>query len=314
MTVLDRLGGGSVVCGIFGHPIAHTMSPYMQTMAMGHMGFDGVYVPFHVLPERLGDAVRGMVALGIRGVNTTVPHKQDVIRHLDDVTDAARAIGAVNTVVNDDGVLTGDNTDVYGFTEGLLRADGIDGFPARVCVLGAGGATRSIVYGSAMRDEVGEVVIINRTHERAVGIARDFDGLNGTSVRACPADEDSFRKVVPECGLVVNATTLGIHRGDPSPIPDPSLLHEGQIVYEINAVPFISRFLLEGRARGARVIDGLPFLAFQGARSLSLWTGRDAPSDYMLDLVRKRLSGATDEPAAEDADAVGSGGGNGNEP
>ena len=287
-----NVSGSTTVCGIFGDPVAHSMSPYMQTAAMIEMGFDGVYVPFHVRPERLEHAVGAVVALGMRGVNVTVPHKTAVAQFLDRLTDAARATGAVNTIINDDGVLTGDNTDVYGFVQGLLHEEGVDAFPERVCILGAGGAARGIVYGCATRPEVVDIVILNRTAEKALRLADEFAEKTGKRIRARQLDKRTLEDELPNAGLIVNATSIGMHpRTDDTPVSDPSLFHSGQIVYDIIMPPPVTRLRKEASLRGARTVGGLAMLALQGARSLSLWTGREAPEEFMISTLMKLFEG-----------------------
>ena len=280
------LSGHTIVLGILGDPIEHTMSPMMQTLAMERMRYDGVYVPFHVTPERVGDAVAGIRALAIRGVNVTVPHKTAVIAHLDRITDTARAIGAVNTIVNDDGVLTGDNTDVYGYIQGLVTDERIPSIPDRVCVLGAGGAARSVVYGLAMRDEVSSVIIANRTVAKAERLAEEFSLTTGKEITAVPTDPGTLADAVSAAGLVVNTTTLGMHPNEyTTPVSDPSWFHEGQVVSDIVVPPVVTRLLRDAKARGAVTVDAVPMLAWQGARALSLWTGREVPAAFMLEAV-----------------------------
>jgi len=283
------ISGSIAVYGIIGYPMEHTMSPYLQTRTMAEMGFDGVYVPFRVRPENLENAVKGIVALNIRGINVTAPHKTHVGRYLDNITDAAEAIGAVNTIINDNGLLTGDNTDAYGFVRSILKDSGTDRLPRHVCVLGAGGAARGVVYGCATRDEVDEILVLNRTLSKAEKIAEEFSLKTGKRISARPADIQTIREVLPSAGLVVNATTVGQYpHTNASPIPDTSAFHSGQIVCDIITAPLHTQFLADAEERGARTINGLPMLAYQGARALSLWTGMDAPEDYMLSILREK--------------------------
>ena len=184
------LNDSTVVFGIIGYPMEHTMSPYMQTETMTEMGYNGVYVPFRVKPENLENAVRGIVAFNMRGINVTAPHKTNVIEYLDTITEAAQAIGAVNTIINDDGQLTGDNTDAFGFIRGVLVGSGTDRLPSHVCIIGAGGAARGVVYGCAARDEVEEITLLNRTLSKAEKIADEFSEITGKRISARPADEE----------------------------------------------------------------------------------------------------------------------------
>ena len=284
------LNDSTAVFGIIGYPMEHTMSPYMQTETMAEMGYNGVYVPFRVKPENLENAIRGIVAFNMRGINVTAPHKTHVIEYLDTITEAAQAIGAVNTIINGDGILTGDNTDAYGFIRGVLRSGGTDRLPHHVCIIGAGGAARGVVYGCATRDEVDEITLLNRTLSKAEKIADEFSGLTGKHISAKPSDETTLREVIPTAGLVVNTTTVGQHpdTGN-SPVPDPSVFHSGQIVCDIITSPLRTQFLADAGERGARTINGIPMLVYQGARSLSLWTGMDVPEDFMLSIVKKQF-------------------------
>lgn len=279
-----------MVLGIIGDPVSHSLSPHMQNAAIGQMGLDAVYVPFRVAAGEVEAAVRGMRALGIRGLNVTVPHKTAVMPYLDVLTAEARAAGAVNTIVNDYGSLIGDNTDIYGFMACLTKEGGIDPLPEHVCVLGAGGAARAVVYGCAMRPEVRTVTIINRTVSKAERIAADIGAVTGKAIQALPAEYSAFRETFADAGLVVNTTSLGMHpQEDTTPVGDAALFRPGQAVCDIVYTPLRTRFLRDAESRGAKTVSGLSMLAYQGARSLTLWTGREAPADVMLAVLREQL-------------------------
>lgn len=287
---MHRIGGTTAVFGVIGDPIGHTLSPLMQNRALEIMDIDGVYVAFPVSSGELEDAVRAVRALHIRGLNVTVPHKTAVMPYLDHLSDAARAVGAVNTIINDERGLTGDNTDVYGFEQCVLREGGVDRFPARICVLGAGGAARGVVYACAVREEVEEIVILNRTLSRAREIADDIGMFSGRRISAAPLDTETQRAVIPEMGMIVNATSMGMASDAVNtPVSIPDAFQPGQLVCDIIYTPLRTRLLEEAAARGARTIGGLAMLAYQGARSLSLWTGREAPADAMLDVLREKF-------------------------
>lgn len=287
---MHRIGGTTAVFGVIGDPIGHTLSPLMQNRALEIMDIDGVYVAFPVSSRELEDAVRAVRALHIRGVNVTVPHKTAVMSYLDHLSDAARAVGAVNTIINDERGLTGDNTDVYGFEQCVLREGGIDRFPARICVLGAGGAARGVVYACAARKEVEEIVILNRTLSRAREIADDIGMRSGRRISAAPLDTETQRAVIPGVGMIVNATSIGMASDAANtPVSIPDVFRPGQLVCDIIYTPLRTRLLEEAASQGARTIGGLAMLAYQGARSLSLWTGREAPADAMLDVLREKF-------------------------
>lgn len=280
--------GKTVIYGVIADPVEHTMSPLMHNSAIAEMGIDAVYVPFHVRPEGLERAVKGMAALGIGGLNVTVPHKTRVIEYLDNLTGEAEAVGAVNTIINKDGILTGDNTDVYGFLMCLAMDGGLERLPERVCIIGAGGAARGVVYACAGRDEVREVIVLNRTFSKAEKIADELSAISGTPVSAVQAGVDTFREILPSAGLVVNTTSVGMYPDvDVSPVPEPNVFNESQVVCDIIYNPVETRFLRDAASMGARTVGGLAMLAYQGARSLSLWTGMDAPAGIMLKVLKK---------------------------
>jgi len=286
-----NVAGTTTVYGVIGDPIGHTLSPRMQNRAIEAMGIDAVYVPFRVSPDEVGNAVRAVRALSIGGLNVTVPHKTAVIPFLDRLTDAARTIGAVNTILRDGDDLVGENTDVYGFIRCVTVDGGVERFPDTVCVLGAGGAARGVVYACATRPEVREIIVVNRTFARAEEIAVRFAGVGTARITACPDDPASMRRIVPGAGMIVNTTTLGMKPDvESTPLSEPGLIHPDQIVCDIIYTPARTKLLRDAEAQGAHTVGGLAMLAAQGARSLSLWTGRDAPVGVMMDELRRAIN------------------------
>jgi len=283
--------GLTAVYGVIGDPVAHSLSPLMQNRALRAMGVRGVFVPFRVLPADLGDAVAGMRALGIAGLNVTVPHKTAVIPFLDELTTVAREVGAVNTILNRDGILTGDNTDVYGFEMCLRTGGGLDKLPERVAVIGAGGAARGVVYACAKNPGVRELLIINRTFSKAEALAREMTDLTGTRCIPHPAGDEVFARELPSCGLVVNTTSVGMHPEDgKSPVGDVDVFRRGQVVCDIIYTPLETVFLRDAAAHGAKTVGGLAMLAYQGARSLALWTEAEVPVEDMLAALREQVT------------------------
>jgi shikimate dehydrogenase len=284
------VSGKTSVFGVIGDPIAHTLSPLMHNRAISEMGIDAVYVPFHVEPEFFPFAVKSIISLGIKGMNITVPYKTEAIKHLDKLSDVAIAVGAVNTIINDNSVLIGDNTDVYGFEKCLEVGGGLLTFPEKVCVLGAGGAARGVVYACLMREEVKEVTVINRTLSKAKKLAEELFKVTGKVAVPVKADEEALNNVLPESGLIINTTSIGMHPDTgQSPVHDPSLFHEGQIVCDIIYNPLRTKLLIDADSQGAKTIGGLAMLAYQGARSLSLWTGLEAPAEVMLNVLKEKF-------------------------
>ncbi len=282
--------GKTSVYGVIGDPIEHTLSPLMHNSAISEMGIDAVYVPFHVEQAFFPHALKSIISLGIKGVNITVPYKTEAARILDNLSDVAIAVGAVNTIINDNAALTGDNTDVYGFVKCLEVGGGLTVFPEKVCVLGAGGAARGVVYACLSRKEVKEVKVVNRTFSKAKKMAEELFRVTGKVTIPVQADDESMSKAIPNAGLVVNTTSIGMHPDTGrSPVADPSLFHGGQIVCDIIYNPLKTKFLADAEARGAKTVGGLAMLAYQGARSLSLWTGLDAPAETMLKVLKQKF-------------------------
>lgn len=257
---------GSTMLGVAGWPVAHSRSPAMFAPALAELGLDWRYVRLPLPPERFAETARALAASGYRGINVTIPHKRAAHDLADDLTDAAAAIGAVNTLTYADGRIEGDNTDAGGFPDAL----GADPAGWRCLVLGAGGSARAVVW--ALREAgAGEVSIWNRTAERAAELADDFGVRHVATAEA--AD------------LIVNCTTVGLDQaiGEADAVravglgavdPPPTFL---DLTYGSGATP-LGRWAAAG---GSRVVDGLEMLVRQGARSLERWTGSPAPLDAM---------------------------------
>ena len=197
------------------------------------------------LPAALPQALAGMRALGMVGLNVTVPHKQAVMAHLDEISAEAQSIGAVNTIVNRDGRLVGYNTDAFGIVQSLKADGGLDPLPPKVALLGAGGAARAVLYALLAREEVEEVLLLNRTVEKAIALAGDLDSAGKVRVGSL-AETDP----IGDAGLLINATALGMHpREDISPLADPSCLHEHMLVADIVYNPLETMLIAAGCRR-----------------------------------------------------------------
>ncbi|GAB4167190.1 MAG: shikimate dehydrogenase [Geothermobacteraceae bacterium] len=272
------LTGRTRVVGIFGDPVAHSLSPLMQNEAIRRAGIDAVYVPFHVTPERLPEAVSAIRALELTGVNVTIPHKEVVLPLLDEVTADASRIGAVNTIVNSNGRLVGYNTDGAGFVQSLRDDLGFDPVGGRVVLLGAGGACRAALF--ALADAgAGEIVLVNRTMERAETLQQQFQPLfEGTRIAASSVQELSDRL----CGadLLVNTTSLGL-KGEAVAGLDLKKVTADLKVYDMVYRPEETPLVRAARAAGLQAADGLGMLAAQGELAFACWFGTAPPSGVM---------------------------------
>lgn len=290
----------SRVVGLIGWPVSHSVSPAMHNAAFDHLGLDWCYIPLPVKPEpgeRIRQAVHGLRALGLRGANVTVPHKQAVMPHLDRISPAARAIGAVNTVVVDaDGTLIGENTDAPGFIADL-RGHNVEPRGRHVIVLGAGGSARAVVYGLAEAG-VAHVVVLNRTAARAEALVADLRPL----FPACTMEADSLPGAIVRhaagADLVVNCTALGMTpNSDSTPWDESVRFRTNQVVYDLVYNPQVTRLLSRAAADGAQAVGGLGMLVWQGALAFQRWTGHSAPAEIMYAAAAAAMQSRWEQPA-----------------
>ena len=261
--------GATRVAGVIGWPVAHSHSPRLQNYWLHQYGIDGVYVAFPVTPPDVERAIRSLPALGIRGVNVTVPHKETAFALMDECGEAANRMGAVNTIiVRDDGSLYGLNTDGFGFIENLrAEAAGWVANAGPAVVIGAGGAARGIVC--ALLDEgATEIRIANRTRARSEALADAF----GRAV--IPVNWDDRAAALEGAALLVNTTTLGM-TGQPELDLPLDALPETAVVNDIVYAPLKTRLLTLAKSRGNRCVDGLGMLLHQGRPGFEAWFGRD---------------------------------------
>jgi len=280
------ISGRTKICGIIGNPIEHTMSPVMHNAAFKNKGVDYVYLAFRVKKEELGKAIEGMRALNIRGLNVTIPHKVAVIQSLDELDPLADKIGAINTIVNNDGVLKGYNTDATGFLR-ALRERGIEPKGKSVVILGAGGASRAISFILAERGS--SLVILNRTWDKAKICTDRISETFQREATALKLDRENLAAALSKADILVNATSVGMSPNiDETPVTS-DLLRPNLVVYDIVNNPIKTRLQREAEAAGATVISGLDMLVWQGALAFEKWTGLKAPIGVMREKVIKVL-------------------------
>jgi len=274
------------VFGIIGDPIEHSLSPLMHNAAFEMMGVDYWYVPFKVRREDVGKAIEGMKALNMKGLNVTIPHKVAVIPFLDKLDPLAEKIGAVNTIVNENGVLTGYNTDATGFLQALLERR-IEPRGKNTVILGAGGASRAVSLALAERGS--DLFILNRTWDKAKEHAGEILKALNQKVNALKLDEANLAMVLDRADIMVNTTSVGMSPNiDETPVPA-KLLKPGLVVYDIVYNPIKTRLLREAEAAGAETISGVDMLLWQGALAVEKWTGLKEPIELMREVVIKEL-------------------------
>ncbi|WP_029010846.1 shikimate dehydrogenase [Azospirillum halopraeferens] len=270
------ISGKARVAGVMGWPVSHSRSPRLHGHWLERYGIDGVYVPLAVPPDRAVEAIRALPALGFRGCNVTVPHKEAAAAAVDRLHPVARRMGAVNTiVVLEDGTLEGSNTDGFGFVENLRAgAPGWRAADGPAVVVGAGGAARGVVV--ALLDAgVPRVVLVNRTRERAEALASDVGGPVDV------VDWVSRETVLRETALLVNTTTQGMV-GHPPLDLCPDALPDGAVVTDIVYTPLMTPLLAAAAARGLTTVDGLGMLLHQARPGFAAWFGVEPAVDEEL--------------------------------
>ncbi len=261
--------GKTEITGIFGYPIEHTLSPLMHNAAFTALGLDICYIAFRVSPEDLPDAVRAVRCLNLLGVNTTIPHKEKVMPLLDEIDSEASFIGAVNTIVNSKGRLTGYNTDGRGFISSLTE-EGISIDKKEILIIGAGGASRAISY--YLSEKASKLFLYDTDRPKAEKLAADLGKIrNNVFLPARVEDTGSP-------GIIINATPLGLGPDDPLPL-NPVLIRPDMAVCDL--VYKKTKFLQEAEKRGAKTMNGSGMLLWQGVLAFELWTGVKPPVDVM---------------------------------
>jgi len=260
--------------GIFGDPVSHSLSPVMHNRAFAFSGYKGVYIPFRI--KRIAEAVSAMKTLNMKGASVTLPHKIRVMDHLDHVDALAEKIGAVNTILNQNGVLTGYNSDAMGAVSALSERCSLKS--KRVAIIGAGGAARAVGFG--LLEKEGKVIVVNRTAKTGEQLANDL------GAEFVPLAE--IQRV--GCDVLINTTPVGMFPDvDATPVPG-TFFNEHMTVMDIVYTPLQTRLLKEAKAAGCTTIHGLPMFVYQGAFQFELWTGMRAPVEVMRTAVSEALA------------------------
>jgi shikimate dehydrogenase len=279
--VTCSLSGATRLYGILGYPITHSLSPLMQTLAFQHHGLDCLYVPFPVLPSQLPQAFSGAMALGLCGLNVTIPHKEAILPLLDELSAESQFVGAVNTVAWRDGRTIGYNTDGIGFLQPLL-ALGMTFSDSPACVLGAGGAARAITM-AMLQAGCTTLTLTNRTIARAERLALELqERFPHAEIRCIPLAQAA--SAAHESSLIVNTTSVGLDEQGGELLPD-ACLHAQHVVYDIVYRPFYTPLLQAAQRRGATIVPGIDMLIGQGAEAFRIWTGQSFP----ITEIRRRL-------------------------
>jgi len=284
MKIEVDISGNTDIYGIFGYPVKHSKSPQFQTSAFSYLDIPAVYLPFEVKPEDLQKAVEAIKVFNIRGVNITVPHKEEIIKYLNETSEEVRYIKACNTVKNIDGYLIGYNTDAYGFITGLKELiSNLKG--KKVLVLGAGGASRAVIY-SLIKEGVNKIYQANRTLERVYKIIEDFKSLTKfINEIIIPVPYEKIECcILQSVDIIINTTSVGLNEDDDF-LFDYSKINQRHIVVDI--IYKKTPLLKVAEEKGCKYQDGLPMLLYQGVKAFEIWTGKKAP----VDIMKKALTG-----------------------
>ena len=276
-----------LIC-LIGDPVEHSISPIIHNEVFRALNLNYVYLAFKVPPENLVDAVKGLRALGVVGFNVTIPHKVSVMRYLDELSPDAEVVGSVNTVVNRGGRLVGYNTDYLGvmntFKNLGIRLEGTS-----VTVLGAGGASRAVVYALVLSG-VERVFIVNRTLERAISLVSEFSSkFPNICLTPMSLTMENLREAIQKSHLIINTTSVGMYpRTEESLVPS-ELLRSDLVVMDIVYNPLETKLLRDAKAKDAKIIDGVGMLVYQAVASFKLWVGIDPPLDLMFKVAYSSL-------------------------
>jgi shikimate dehydrogenase len=264
--------------GLIGHPVKQSYSPFIHNIAFRLKQVDYIYLPFDVVADNLENAINGIVALGIEGMNVTIPHKEKIIKYLDDLSEESAMIGAVNTITNNHGKLIGYNTDVHGILETLNPfKEQISG--SKVSVIGAGGGARAVLYTLIRYFKPGGITIINRTVQRADTLQKYFSDKmrydNFNTMELFPPD---VADTLSSSKLIVNCTSLGLFPNiDDAPTNLEESFNKNQIVFDIIYNPTVTKLMRIASRKGSVTLGGLKMLVYQAAKSFELWTGTEMP-------------------------------------
>jgi shikimate dehydrogenase len=270
------------IIGLLGHPIKQSYSPFIHNVTVELKKLDYIYLPLDVPAANLKNALKGMIALDIKGFNITIPHKESILQFMNDVSEEASIIGSVNTVVNDDGKLTGYNTDVNGILESLNPyKDEISG--KEVSVVGAGGSSRAVIYTLIRYFKPSEINIINRTEQRAEALKKYFsDKMKYDGIKTKELFPPDLVDTFGNSKLIINATPVGMFPAQDDIITTlENSFVKDQIIFDLVYNPPQTKLLKLAISRGAIPINGLKMLVHQAAKSFELWTNEEMPFEQI---------------------------------
>lgn len=282
--------GHTTLYGFIAHPARHSMSPLIHNTAFNELGLNSVYLAFDVQTAEIEPIFKSMRAMEIGGFNLSMPFKQTVLPHLDSLSDTARKLGAVNTVVNDHGFLAGYSTDGDGFIAALAH-ENVDVIGKHVTVLGAGGAAKSIVL-ALVKANSGKVTVFKRNNDSFAEVKKEMTSW-GDQVSVVPFDDEAgLENAIKDSDIVVNGTNVGMAGDNHVPLTPSQLanLHPNQVVFDAIYFPLVTPLLEVAKQKGCHVMNGTGMLVFQAAAAFKLWTGMNMPIDSVMNAVKKEVA------------------------
>lgn len=275
---MSRITAKTKICMVIGDPIDHSLSPQMFNRAYETMGIDDsyVYIASNVKKNHLPHFIQGVKAMGIRGVSCTIPHKVEVMKHLDQIDETAKIIGAVNTIVNDQGVLKGYNTDWLGIVNSLEKITPIKN--KKIALLGAGGTARAVAYG--ITEKRGKLTVFNRTIEKAQRLSKIF---------GCEALPLNKLHQIKDMDIIINATSVGLTPHENESILPKKIINKNHIVFDCIYNPYETLLLKHAKEQGAIRIHGTEMLLHQGLAQFKLYTGTSAPEDLLRTILLQNI-------------------------
>ena len=282
-----KVHGKTKVCAVIGDPVGHSLSPCMHNAAYEALGLDFIYVAFHVRDVR--KATEGVLGFDIRGLSVTIPHKVAIMAYLDEISPLARHIGAVNTVVNQDGKLIGTNTDAPGALRAIEEKEPVQG--KTITMLGVGGAARAVAFALACERQPKELILLYRAEDEsmAAGLKNDIQPNTSVVITCKTMHADVLQECIPASDIIVNTTPVGMHPHVEQCLVPEALFSPNHLVFDIIYNPAKTLLLQRAQNRGARIINGVPMFVYQGAEQFTLWTGKEAPVKIMKNAVEGAL-------------------------
>lgn len=286
---MERIKGSTQLTCIIGSPVDHSKSPYMHNLAFEKLGLDYAYMAFDIKEGALKQGVDGLRTLNVRGFNITMPHKQEVMKYLDKIEEDAKLIGAVNTVLNNNGKLIGYNTDGKGFIKSLEERN-VKYIDEKIVIIGAGGAAKAIAIELALKG-VKNIVIVNRTLEKAEAISHTINkNIEGSESRSLVLDEKLLKEELKDASILINTTSVGMGDSiDKNIIKNEDTLDKDLFVADLIYNPVKTKFLSMAEEKGCRIMNGLDMLVYQGALVFKIWTGADMPVEVIKKMEKGNL-------------------------